>query len=169
MTKQSPLLNFNPRPRKEGDRYHYVYCYGTGHFNPRPRKEGDHTDSNRGGYCRYFNPRPRKEGDGLCLWETLANVDFNPRPRKEGDRFCLCDKLPCAISIHALVKRATALPQAQFAQNFISIHALVKRATFYICINLVFILHFNPRPRKEGDRDHIIRPTEHIKFQSTPS
>ena len=56
------------------------------------------------------------------------------------------------ISIHALVKRATAHfiptyrktddfnprprkegdsapPQAQFAQNFISIHALVKRAT----------------------------------------
>ena len=33
----------------------------------------------------YFNPRPREEGDGLCLWETLANVDFNPRPREEGD------------------------------------------------------------------------------------
>ena len=33
------------------------------------------------------------------------------------------------ISIHALVKRATAPPQTQFAQNFISIHALVKRAT----------------------------------------
>ena len=57
-----------------------------------------------------------------------------------------------AISIHALVKRATVFVQGHDFIFFISIHALVKRATQKDIFIQVEIKHFNPRPRKEGDR-----------------
>ena len=56
-----------------------------------------------------------------------------------------------AISIHALVKRATS-PVSFGAFIFhISIHALVKRATSTIGACCIHDYHFNPRPREEGD------------------
>ena len=55
------------------------------------------------------------------------------------------------ISIHALVKRATATHQMELAKLEISIHALVKRATLAIIIILLPTRNFNPRPREEGD------------------
>ena len=40
-------------------------------FNPRPREEGDqYADNNRGGYCD-FNPRPREEGDSFHIVGVL--------------------------------------------------------------------------------------------------
>ena len=78
-----------------------------------------------------------------------------------------------AISIHALVKRATVrtCPRILRSSNFnprpreegdvidnvlesfviISIHALVKRATCAIFVFTSFNFYFNPRPREEGD------------------
>ena len=56
------------------------------------------------------------------------------------------------ISIHALVKRATRLVAFSSDIELISIHALVKRATFLFLRDLLFLCHFNPRPRKEGDK-----------------
>ena len=56
-----------------------------------------------------------------------------------------------AISIHALVKRATACKILPCAVLSISIHALVKRATGIFGFSTRFIIHFNPRPREEGD------------------
>ena len=56
------------------------------------------------------------------------------------------------ISIHALVKRATAMQQAMGKPTVISIHALVKRATKLQSQTVNTILYFNPRPREEGDR-----------------
>ena len=76
---------------------------------------------------------------------------FNPRPRKEGD---LCRpeyELKNYISIHALVKRATLCRPEYELKNYISIHALVKRATHDALVPLSPRIHFNPRPRKEGD------------------
>ena len=55
---------------------------------------------------------------------------FNPRPREEGDIRPLIKLCSIAISIHALVKRATG--QFTFASRF--------------------IFYFNPRPREEGDQ-----------------
>ena len=55
--------------------------------------------------------------------------NFNPRPRKEGDNdlvYCSCYRF---ISIHALVKRATAYQAQTRRPPEISIHALAKRAT----------------------------------------
>ena len=74
-----------------------------------------------------------------------------------------------AISIHALVKRATGGSLLMSYGVDISIHALVKRATskiFYFQTNLHY---FNPRPRKEGDLDQsgVLHPMR--GFQSTPS
>ena len=55
------------------------------------------------------------------------------------------------ISIHALVKRATESPWDMEFLADISIHALVKRATLFATISASRSLHFNPRPREEGD------------------
>ena len=56
-----------------------------------------------------------------------------------------------SISIHALVKRATAVEGYVFSSDSISIHALVKRATFCQNMAIQHAIDFNPRPREEGD------------------
>ncbi len=77
----------------------------------------------------HFNPRPREEGDSFhCLYYTVL-LYFNPRPREEGDGTLEECREWCRISIHALVKRATAEGGA----------------------NNVNVFYFNPRPREEGD------------------
>ena len=55
------------------------------------------------------------------------------------------------ISIHALVKRATFFNLIIRLYRSISIHALVKRATGARKLRATFGTHFNPRPREEGD------------------
>ena len=100
------------------------------YFNPRPRKEGDHIFLQTFNWLLNFNPRPRKEGDSGYGYRSCRSRNFNPRPRKEGDinlDFGL--GLPCGISIHALVKRATFTTVTARLLTTISIHALVKRAT----------------------------------------
>ena len=49
------------------------------------------------------------------------------------------------------MKRATALEGAWICEVGISIHALVKRATGGEDYTAFSIVHFNPRPREEGD------------------
>ena len=56
-----------------------------------------------------------------------------------------------AISIHALVKRATVFTKARYNIDNISIHALVKRATLALKDTSKKYVYFNPRPREEGD------------------
>ena len=76
-----------------------------------------------------FNPRPREEGDWWWDYTTTINYNFNPRPREEGDVQPTSANADYKISIHALVKRATALVNILVTLVGISIHALVKRAT----------------------------------------
>ena len=78
----------------------------------------------------YFNPRPREEGDEKYRKLDAHGRHFNPRPREEGDL--------CAVN-------------AMYAILLISIHALVKRATALLQTHSVPPLNFNPRPREEGD------------------
>ena len=61
------VLDFNPRPRKEGDKGGTTKLSWGQYFNPRPRKEGDGLGSKFSRYVRYFNPRPRKEGDSKFI------------------------------------------------------------------------------------------------------
>ena len=70
--------------------------------------------------------------------------------------------IPNPISIHALVKRATVYGIDIQQDNVISIHALVKRATFMHWLSRSIFLYFNPRPRKEGDLDGIIKAVPKI-------
>ena len=56
------------------------------------------------------------------------------------------------ISIHALVKRATVYSHFCMLSDGISIHALVKRATQQLLPAHLLSPDFNPRPREEGDR-----------------
>ena len=55
-------------------------------FNPRPREEGDCVISRFGKNSDYFNPRPREEGDRVLVVPLWSKMDFNPRPREEGDK-----------------------------------------------------------------------------------
>ena len=57
------FLNFNPRPREEGDPRLYRCQTSACNFNPRPREEGDVTEHPRQCIFIDFNPRPREEGD----------------------------------------------------------------------------------------------------------
>ena len=82
---------------------------------------------------RDFNPRPREEGDRIPAGMILIHAYFNPRPREEGDATILSIKSFVAISIHALVKRATMVWLA----------------------NSRYHSYFNPRPREEGDESLI--------------
>ena len=66
------------------------------------------------------------------------------------------DEFAQQISIHALAKRATRLKNCHFYPNNISIHALAKRATLFFGGGNRRKVHFNPRPRKEGDVSNAI-------------
>ena len=55
------------------------------------------------------------------------------------------------VSIHARVKRATAMLVEVLDEGDVSIHARVKRATLQNVQRIVKIPGFNPRPREAGD------------------
>ena len=73
-----------------------------------------------------------------------------------------------AISIHALVKRATYANKYTAKCGFISIHALVKRATSNKSIKDFIAKNFNPRPRKEGDLLQWRRGVYNVDFNPRP-
>ena len=71
----------------------------------------------------------------MLLKVKIFLTDFNPRPREEGDLRIVAFVLTrFAISIHALVKRATRRQSIKSDEEIISIHALVKRATALSCV-----------------------------------
>ena len=72
--------NFNPRPRKEGDRAARRRSYHGRDFNPRPRKEGDQSQSVELPKQNNFNPRPRKEGDRLSPIPQIVRAEFQSTP-----------------------------------------------------------------------------------------
>ena len=122
---------------------------------------------------RHFNPRPREEGDLMTYGKTAGEELFQSTPSWRGRplhrsvrrRYYISihalvkratasgTTLPTrsAISIHALVKRATIAHLCRHIQIFISIHALVKRATIALISVSLSYIYFNPRPREEGD------------------
>ena len=87
-------------------------------------------------------------------FDCIAYFDgyFNPRPHEEGDATVLSTISKLVISIHALMKRATALKQLADYKQGISIHALMKRATKSLFNGHCKRYYFNPRPHEEGDR-----------------
>ena len=100
---------------------------------------------------RNFNPRPREEGD-------FSNTDFTDIVRISIHALVKRATIPMLssihlvpISIHALVKRATVYGAVMKREIGISIHALVKRATEIVNEPENIDMHFNPRPREEGD------------------
>ena len=161
--------NFNPLPRKEGDRKRLSNA------SPMPIsihslvKRETLVDNLMTAIAEDFNPLPRKEGDYSFPSSELGKPHFNPLPRKEGDGV---DNPP------------------RTAESLISIHSLVKRETLQPVGWQGRQEHFNPLPRKEGDRyaarvpevrvisihSLVKRETSNIdktnlknQFQSTPS
>ena len=90
ITVNKNATNFNPRPRKEGDMFGYVFCYVL--------------DISIHALAKRATP-----GKTAII---IDHVDFNPRPRKEGDVLPKhSNTTGDGISIHALVKRATSKRQ----------------------------------------------------------
>ena len=74
------VLDFNPRPREEGDK---IYDLKAKIWNISIHalvKRATHPDSNGGCYRRYFNPRPREEGDGSGMQGELYLTRFQSTP-----------------------------------------------------------------------------------------
>ena len=128
----SYVLNFNPRPRVEGDAVFVIgyflrllfqsspSCGGRQKwllialnaciFQSSPSCGGRHSYYRRNLWGYYFNPRPRVEGDFKLFYLLREDFYFNPRPRVEGDFiFVLCFYIFYRISILALVWRATCI------------------------------------------------------------
>ena len=51
-------LNFNPRPREEGDKRGFDCGGKVDHFNPRPREEGDVAVDNADLFSELFQSTP---------------------------------------------------------------------------------------------------------------
>ena len=99
-------------------------------FNPRPREEGDFFGGIRYLKSDYFNPRPREEGDLLKIGAKSNKIVISIHALvKRATEYILRLKHSLIISIHALVKRATPKTFSRIIPTAISIHALVKRAT----------------------------------------
>ena len=77
-------------------------------------------------------------------------------------------RLVISISIHALVKRATSSSPPCSSKSCISIHALVKRATSFHCLYYTAPLYFNPRPREEGDKSRSKKLSRSGNFNPRP-
>ena len=126
-------------------------------FNPRAREERDGVRKSRRGNANRFNPRAREERDIMQLLVCGIIACFNPRAREERDKTIKSQRMIIEVSIHALVKSATAgssfrtvrtngfNPRAREERDAyrirkaidfrVSIHALVKSATrqfFYL-------------------------------------
>ena len=74
------LINFNPRPREEGDFINFTHRPQINYFNPRPREEGDAVNNS---YCKTvcdFNPRPREEGDSQAWRKSRLVSRFQSTP-----------------------------------------------------------------------------------------
>ena len=85
---QNLLVDFNPRPREEGDIFWVTFLGVVCYFNPRPREEGDFKAYARGEARSYISIH------ALVKRATKRKIFFGKHH---------------AISIHALVKRATCL------------------------------------------------------------
>ena len=102
------MCDFNPLPRKEGDRPLCVRVVASGNFNPLPRKEGD---------CSHL------------FAFVQQKISIHSLVKRET---AICDSyssLLWDISIHSLVKRETWQSGFQLCRFSISIHSLVKRET----------------------------------------
>ena len=77
-------------------------------FNPRPRKEGDKSQYNKDNETRDFNPRPRKEGDlrKRLMITAIIRISIHALA-KRATILTVTGAAIADISIHALAKRAT--------------------------------------------------------------
>ena len=129
------VLDFNPRPREEGDSFHCLYYTAPLYFNPRPREEGDKLSCDSIKFNKNISIHALvKRATYMPNIPFSPATHFNPRPREEGDQCGYIFYPVCWISIHALVKRATRFIVFIILRLCISIHALVKRATNYLVI-----------------------------------
>ena len=103
--------------------YAKIYaCNARKNFNPRPRKEGDRRGMTGSTHTTSFQSNASWDKIFISIHALVKRAteppvntkdlesNFNPRPRKEGDDAFIVDGyIYHFISIHALVKRATGL------------------------------------------------------------
>ena len=124
-------MNFNPRPRKEGDSF--CTLYKISRFISIHALVKRATLNN----LRYFQIKTISihalVKRATVLPEPVApniNISIHALVKRATRHSSYPPVLNFVISIHALVKRATIVSRTILRVRFISIHALVKRATF---------------------------------------
>ena len=100
-------------------------------FNPRPRKEGDLMTTETTRIRVQFQSTPSQRGRQKSSHTSLCDGGFQSTPclLYTSTASAVASECLTLISIHALVKRATTYADTVAYQLYISIHALVKRAT----------------------------------------
>ena len=146
-------LNFNPRPREEGDALFYtanslaryisihalvkratafrcVCIRAINIFQSTPSWRGRLSPRDNSFLIKLFQSTPSWRGRPILTATTACRLRFQSTPSWRGRQFSrFFTSLSSSISIHALVKRATAGNSRWIQKQNISIHALVKRAT----------------------------------------
>ena len=81
------MVNFNPRPREEGDTISTAAFARSGNFNPRPREEGDVTPAFSAVRASIISIHALVKRATQTSWKSKSAIKyFNPRPREEGDK-----------------------------------------------------------------------------------
>ncbi len=125
-----------------------------------PRFQSTRSQRPRHDACQFLNvlytvfqstrsqrPRPRRKRHGQ------QSYYFNPRGRKDLDKFRGDSTVRQSISIHEAAKTSTGIPiDAAVAYN-ISIHEAAKTSTWKQNFRRQQAWHFNPRGRKDLDKD----------------
>ena len=86
------------------------------------------------------------------MQKSLQTSNFNPRPREEGDLTVYTKVSSVHISIHALVKRATAKGGYHATEKGYFNPRPREEGDCFTLETCLVVPYFNPRPREEGDR-----------------
>ena len=139
-------------------------------FNPRPRKEGDSQQRLARQHGQLFQSTPSQRGrrEHICSHKYYTKISIHALAKRATQYQTIILIRPPFQSTPS--QRGRLLPWFTATRRaVISIHALAKRATFADTYSPLIVDHFNPRPRKEGDQSKKIDYRKKPIFQSTPS
>ena len=139
-------------------------------FNPRPREEGDGFPLCLYSCNKYISIHALVKRATFTEGQFIFNKVISIHALvKRATYLNSYNRLPLAISIHALVKRATIFTLFHLAFKFhFNPRPREEGDSRKFTMNTK-TKYFNPRPREEGDRKLLIRCQYVSRFQSTPS
>ena len=138
------------------------------YFNSRPRKEVDVLNDYNMRVELTFQLTTSQGGRLVFKCSQLTNRNFNSRPRKEVDYQKGTATTTFGISTHDLARRSTSsLEDNRIVPIFQLTTSQGGRHIQHL--PLIFVFHFNSRPRKEVDHSWIHARSIEAIFQLTTS